>query len=399
MPVSLNILNTDYEKSLAALGMEVTGANRGNFSGGSTTITGSHVGTNVSLMTGITNMDTSVESIKNDSASQSRATLQTFVSPLQVNNTLGVTGAVNLQNNLTISGDLIVGGTTTTVNSEQVVIDDPVMTLGGDAPSTIDGMDRGVEYKYWDGSAVKRGFFGWDRDQNAFTFIPDATNTTDTFGGAVGNIKANNVICDTITATNLVGTVGGNADSATELQNSLTINFIGSYATGSTGAFTGNEGNVDVTLTALQADKWANPITVTFIDDEANLGDVAGTVGFDGSANKPDIKLNVKRAEKWKTARTITLGGDVTGNVTMDGTADVNLAVTVTDLPNKANISGNNAQDFAIKTMTVGTAGWAMEEDTSDNSVIIKFGSVKLFKITQAGDVTAVGDLIAQGTL
>lgn len=398
MAVSLNQLNTDYEKSLAAFGMETTGANRGTFAGGSSTVTGTHLGTNVPLMTGLSNMDTSVESIKNDSASQSRATLQTFVSPLQVNNTLGVTGAVNLQNSLTVSGDLIVGGTTTTVNSEQVVIDDPVMTLGGDAPSTIDGMDRGVEYKYWDGSAVKRGFFGLDRDQNAFTFIPDATNTSESFSGMLGNIVVNDGTFNTVTANSFVGPVGGNADTATQLENSLTVNFIGTYATGSTGAFTGNEGSIDVTLTNIQADRWTNPITITYVDDEANLGDVVGTVGFNGSQNKPDIKLNVKRAEKWKTARTITLGGDTTGAVTLDGTADVNLAVTVTELPNKANISGDNTQDFATKTLSVGAGGWAMEQDV-DGNVVIKHGTSTLFKITTAGNVLAAGDISAQEIL
>ena len=80
MAVSLNQLNTDYEKSLAAFGMETTGANRGTFAGGSSTVTGTHLGTNVPLMTGLSNMDTSVENIKVDLNKQSPADQQELIS-------------------------------------------------------------------------------------------------------------------------------------------------------------------------------------------------------------------------------------------------------------------------------------------------------------------------------
>jgi len=399
MAVSLNQLNTDYEKSLAAFGMETTGANRGTFAGGSSTVTGTHLGTTVSLMTGLSNMDTSVENIKVDSIKKSDTNNQTIQSPLTLNNTLTVSQPSTFSSNLTVIGNLIVGGTTTTVNSQQVTIEDPVMTLGGDvAPTTNDGLDRGIEYRWHDGAGAKIGYFGFSRADNAFTFIPDATNTSESFSGMKGNIVVNDGTFNTVTANSFVGPVGGNADTATQLENSLTVNFIGTYATGSTSAFTGNEGSIDVTLTNIQADRWTNPITITYVDDEANLGDVVGTVGFNGSQNKPDVKLNVKRAEKWKTARTITLGGDTTGNVTLDGTADVNLAVTVTELPNKANISGDNTQDFATKTLSVGAGGWAMEQDV-DGNVVIKHGASTLFKITTAGNVLAAGDISAQEIL
>ena len=63
---------------------------------------------------------------------------------------------------VTIRGNLQVDGTTTTVNSTITTLDDPIITLGGDtAPSSDDGKDRGVEFRYYD-SQARLGFYGWD---------------------------------------------------------------------------------------------------------------------------------------------------------------------------------------------------------------------------------------------
>jgi hypothetical protein len=96
--------------------------------------------------------------------------------------------------NITVGGDLTVNGTTTTVNSTTVTIDDPVFTLGGDsAPGSDDNKDRGIEFRWHNGSAAKVGFFGYDDNAAAFTFIPDATNSSEVFSGSVGNAIFNNV--------------------------------------------------------------------------------------------------------------------------------------------------------------------------------------------------------------
>lgn len=111
---------------------------------------------------------------------------------------------VSITGALSVTGDLTVNGTTTTVNSTTVTIDDPVFTLGGDAaPSTDDNKDRGIEFRWHNGSAAKLGFFGFDDSEGKLTFIPDATNTSEVFSGTVGTILAN-----------LQGNVTGNADTA-----------------------------------------------------------------------------------------------------------------------------------------------------------------------------------------
>ena len=98
---------------------------------------------------------------------------------------------IETSGNLTVGANLIVNGTTTTVNSTTVTIDDPIFTLGGDtAPGSDDNKDRGIEFRYHTGSGAKVGFFGFDDSAGKFTFIPDATNSSEVFSGTAGTIVA-----------------------------------------------------------------------------------------------------------------------------------------------------------------------------------------------------------------
>ena len=100
-----------------------------------------------------------------------------------------VSGAAEVKDGLTIGGNLTVNGTTTTFNSTTVAIDDPIITLGGDAaPGSDDNKDRGVEFRWHNGSAAKVGFFGFDDSTGLMTFIPDATNSSEVFAGTVGSL-------------------------------------------------------------------------------------------------------------------------------------------------------------------------------------------------------------------
>ncbi len=92
---------------------------------------------------------------------------------------------------LVVTGDLTVNGTTTTVNSTTVTVDDPIFTLGGDtAPVSDDNKDRGIEFRWHNGTSAKVGFFGFDDSTGKLTFIPDGTNTSEVFSGTIGEIDA-----------------------------------------------------------------------------------------------------------------------------------------------------------------------------------------------------------------
>ena len=121
---------------------------------------------------------------------------------------------VTAAGDVAVTGDLTVNGTTTTVNSTTVTVDDPIFTLGGDsAPGSDDNKDRGIEFRWHNGSAAKVGFFGYDDSASVFTFIADATNSSEVFSGTVGNVAFGDIAGTLTTAaqTNItsVGALDG----------------------------------------------------------------------------------------------------------------------------------------------------------------------------------------------
>ena len=149
--------------------------------------------------------------------------------------TIASNGDVTFSQDISIAGDLTVNGTTTTVNSTTVTIDDPIFTLGGDtAPASDDNKDRGIEFNWHNGSTAKVGFFGFDDSTGKFTFIPDATNTSEVFSGTAGTIVAD-----------LEGDVTGNADTASAWATSRTIT-LGDELSGNVSI----DGSANVTLSA-----------------------------------------------------------------------------------------------------------------------------------------------------
>ena len=120
---------------------------------------------------------------------------------------------VQVTGDVIVDGDLMVSGTTTTVNSTTVTIDDPVFTLGGDtAPSADDNKDRGIEFRYHDGTSAKLGFFGYDDSSREFTAYIDATNNDEVFSGTLAAAKFGTVNAGIITTSI---TLGGTAITST----------------------------------------------------------------------------------------------------------------------------------------------------------------------------------------
>ena len=149
------------------------------------------------VTTAVTNNQVAI-SIGQDVATTSNVTF----ADVTVNGTLtsdDITSTnISVDGNATITGNLTVNGTTTTVNSETVTLDDPLLTLGGDtAPTTDDDLDRGVEFRWHNGTAAKLGFFGYDDSAQYFTFIPDATNTSNVMSGTAGAAKFGSLSLDT----------------------------------------------------------------------------------------------------------------------------------------------------------------------------------------------------------
>ena len=142
---------------------------------------------------------TAVNGVAANSVALGTDTTGTYVSTVTgTANEIAVTGSggeaasvtIGLPTNVTIAGDLTVSGTTTTVSSTTVSIADPVFVLGQNASD--DNKDRGVEFKYNDGTA-KVGWFGYDDSDAKFKYIANATNTSEVFSGTLGNVAFGNI--------------------------------------------------------------------------------------------------------------------------------------------------------------------------------------------------------------
>lgn len=184
---------------------------------------------------------------------------------------------------LTITGNLFVSGTTTTVSASQQTFVDPVITLGGVmsngvmiGPPSDNNMDRGVAFWWHTGTAAKKGFFGFDDSTGYFTFIPDATETNNVLTGTAGSIKANLI---------------GNADTATlantlKTQSSMTISAGASGVTpnGSSRLFIEDDANVAIELGAPAA----KTCYILFSDATGN----AGSMRYEHASDKIVFRTN-----------------------------------------------------------------------------------------------------------
>ena len=127
---------------------------------------------------------------------------------------LTVTGDLNVGANTVITGNLTVNGTTTTVASSTISVTDTMVELAKDT-SAADGLDRGVRFKYHNGTAVKDGFFGFDIQTQRFVFTKDedfsgGENASVPFHDAqFGGVFAGNVQLG-VTADNEIDTTSGN---------------------------------------------------------------------------------------------------------------------------------------------------------------------------------------------
>jgi hypothetical protein len=392
--------------------------------------------------------------------------------------TLSLPTEMVVPQNLTVTGNLTVNGTTITNDTSTVAVNDPYVTVGGSTPlSADDNKDRGVRFRWHDGAAdttagsfvtghvyiitatgttnftligaadsnpgtvftatgpgtgtgtandevnTHLGFFGFDDSDNSFFYIPDATETGETFAGTIGNAKFTTVTADLTgnvtgnTAGTHTGAVVGNASTATALQTARTFSLAGDVITASPVSFNGTSDivlntTIQPNSVALGTDTSGNyvstitagtgivvsgsgvetaAVTVTHADTstQASVNNSNGVVIQDitlddfghitalGSLDldtryyteteadarfvntagdtmtgaltlsaDPTALLHaatkqyvdaqvtsgvVTSANKWTTARLITLGGDATGSVSIDGSANVTLTVAVAD--------------------------------------------------------------------
>ena len=270
---------------------------------------------------------------------------------------------VEIDGDLVVDGDLTVNGQTTIVNSTVINIDDPVFTLGGDtAPTSDDNKDRGIEFYWHNGTSAKTGFFGFDDSSGRFTFIPDATNTSEVFSGTLGDVEIGNLytvgdviisgqeLNSTTTTFNLLNDIAttinfggaatdiqiGSSTGTTNINNSLDvdgdINIDGGDLTASTSTF-----NLLHTPTTINFGAAATTIEIGSASGTTNVNnnlDVDGDINIDGG----DLTASTSTFNLLNTPITINLGAAAT-------TVEIGAATGTTNINNNLDVDGDISID------------------------------------------------------
>ena len=187
--------------------------------------------------------------------------------------TVTTTSHVNVGGNATITGNLTVNGTTFTVDSTVTTLQDPILTLGGNsAPASDDNKDRGLEFRWHNGSTAKVGFFGFDDSTGRFTFIPDATNTNEVFSGTKGTIDIAGIV---LNGTEITATAAeiNKLDGLTATTAELNLMDGVTATTAELNYVDGVTSNIQTQLNAKQATLTTGDISTTLIADDAVTAD------------------------------------------------------------------------------------------------------------------------------
>lgn len=302
---------------------------------------------------------------------------------------LGITGTLDVSSDCTIGGDLTVEGTTTTIESQTIIIKDKNIELGvvaspsdatadgggitlkgGATDKTINWIDStdawtlsehvniasAKEYRI-DGTKVldatslggavvsssltSVGTIGtgvWNGTAIATAYIADSAVTSAKIAdGAIVNadINASAAIADTkLAAISTSGKVSNSATTAT--------------AVNTAGAIVARDGSGNFAARTVTADLTGNASTATALETARNIGGVS----FDGTAsiNLPGVNAagyqdtsgNAATSTALSSARNFAVTGDVTGTVSSDLTGGASIATSIaSDVIVNANVNAS----------------------------------------------------------
>ena len=227
---------------------------------------------------------------------------------LSIGQAVGTTDSVTFaglyaSGNVILGGNLTVNGTTTTVNSTNSLVADPLIELNTGAGSNAN--DLGFVFER--GSTGNNAAFIWDESEDKFKL-----GTTTATGASTGNMTvATGALIANLTG-DVTGDVSGTAGTAT-VATTVTVSDnentdeskVILFAAGAAGS-----GNLGVEA---DGNMTYNPST----------GKITAT-GFVGA-----LTGNADTATALATARAIQISGDATGTANFDGSAAINISVSL----------------------------------------------------------------------
>ena len=316
--------------------------------------------------------------------------------------TVDFDGNLAVGGDVVISGNLSVDGTATYVNTTTTTVADPIMVIGGGddgaAPTVDDNKDRGVLFQWHNGSGAKAGFFGFDDSTGRFTFVPDATNSSEVISGSVGDVEINDLY-----AAN--GTFSGNLSADNLDLDGITVvdlGVTGNVTVDGTSTFTGNVGAGNIiasgdieaatgTITTLDGTDASFGGNLTVTGESTFTGDVgAGNISASGTA---DVTGNLTAGNISTTTAVITTGNITTINA-VDGTFGGNIGalgnISATEqlsgntltISTTADVTGNLTAGNISTTTAVITTG----NITTINSDDINVGNISVTTLANIAD-------------
>lgn len=334
-------------------------------------------------------------------------------------------------NGVTVAGNFTVSGTQTVVNSNTINLADNIITLNSDhtgAPTQNAGLliERGDEADAqlrWNEGTDK-----WTFTNDGATYYPIAVSTDDLAEGSTNQYHTTARARSAVSATSASGvsynsTTGvislGSIPNSSLTNNSITINGVATALGGTRTLDTDavSEGSTNTYFTNARARSAVSAgtgisynsttgVISTSAIPNASLSNSAVTVGstsislgssattIAGLASVTSTSFvgaltgnadTATSAGKWTTARTLTLAGDLTGSVSIDGSANATLTATVA------------ANSVALGTDTTGNY---MVDVTAGTGISVSHtaGEGSTATITNTG-VTALNSLTGSRTL
>ena len=275
-------------------------------------------------------------------------------------------------NDVVVSGNLTVSGSTTTVNTETINLADNVITLNSNASGTPT-QNGGIEVER--GSETNKTLV-WNETSDKWT-VGSETFVAGTFeGNLTGNVTGN---ADTATTAGTVTTAAQPNITSVGTLTSLTVDDITiNGSTISDGSHMAFDSGGDFTFDAYGGDIYLYCNGVN-----------RGAINF-SNANTVSIKAGTSEELRVTTSGVAITNGLYVGSATG--------APTDNDIYAQADITAaNNLTAGNDILMTAGASDWKFEVGAS-NELNIYYGATKLFKLDSSGNLTVRGDVTAKDT-